>query len=232
MPPQSGGGVEDDETSTLYSRLGVSPTASASDIAKAFRAKAHELHPDRTGCDGARFRALNDAYNVLKDPAKRKSYDAALRGGDVFSSSSHSSSSSAYPRPGETFDDAFERWWKSQGFNGTPPRNDETARKAAAAARAAAAEAWEEEKREAAETRRRGERVRRRATEARAQRQAQALRGFWQAGPPQVRDAIAAVGLLAVLASVAVAWPARGREERKEQTDEIIPVNEKERKPR
>ena len=219
MPPESGGGRDGSKSSTssssssssLYARLGLDPTASASQIAAAFRSKAHELHPDRTGCDGEAFKQLSDAYQVLKDPAKRASYDSALNGGSgggysssSYSSSYSSSSSSAYPRPGESFDDAFERWWKAQGF-GTPPPppNDE-----AAEARAAAVAAWEEEKIDARESKRRGERVRARAEHARAARHAETLRGFWQASNRLRRaDGVAALGLVGVLAGVAWAWP-------------------------
>ena len=131
MPPESGGGRDKrgssssssspstSSSSSLYARLGLDPTATASEIAGAFRSRAHELHPDRTGCDGEAFKLLSDAYQVLRDPAKRASYDQALNGGGGggggYSSSGYSSASS-YPRPGESFDDAFERWWKAQGF--------------------------------------------------------------------------------------------------------------------
>lgn len=226
MPPESGGrdGSSSTSSSSLYARLGVAPTASASQIAAAFRSRAHELHPDRTGCDGEAFRQLSDAYQVLRDPEKRSAYDRALNGGSGgvggvggwSSSSSYgsssSSSSSAYPRPGESFDDAFERWWKAQGF-GTPPPppNDEAARRAAAEARAAAAAAWEEEKLDAREAKRRGERVRARAEHARAARHAETLRGFWQASRRLQRaDGAAAFGLASVLVGVAWAWP-KGR---------------------
>ena len=235
--PQSGGrggsstssSASSSSSSSLYARLGVDPTASASQIAAAFRSKAHELHPDRTGCDGEAFKQLSDAYQVLRDPAKRASYDQALNGGGGggwSSSSSHrssSSSASAYPRPGESFDDAFERWWKAQGF-GTPPPppNDEAARRAAAEARAAAAAAWEEEKLDAREAKRRGERVRARAEHARAARHAETLRGFWQASRRLQRaDGVAAFGLVSVLVGVAWAWP-EGSERRGGREEEGV----------
>ena len=127
-----------------------------------------------------------------------------------------SRSASAYPRPGESFDDAFERWWKAQGF-GTPPPppNDEAAKRATAAARAAAAAAWEEEKFDAREAKKRGERMRARAEQARATRHAETLRGFWQASRRWQRaDGAAALGLISVLAGVFWAWPERGERKR------------------
>jgi molecular chaperone DnaJ len=57
-----------------YDILGVGKSASADEIKKAFRRSAVEHHPDRGG-DEAKFKELNEAYEVLKDTDKRKRYD-------------------------------------------------------------------------------------------------------------------------------------------------------------
>lgn len=57
-----------------YEVLGVSKTASPDEIKKAFRRAAVEHHPDRGGNE-EKFKELNEAYEVLKDEAKRKRYD-------------------------------------------------------------------------------------------------------------------------------------------------------------
>lgn len=57
-----------------YEVLGVGKDASADEIKKAFRRSAIEHHPDRGG-DEAKFKELNEAYEVLKDNEKRKRYD-------------------------------------------------------------------------------------------------------------------------------------------------------------
>jgi hypothetical protein len=62
----------------LYRRLGVDPSATAGEIAAAFRAGAKALHPDvRPGDEAAaaRFRALTEAYDVLGRPERRSTYD-------------------------------------------------------------------------------------------------------------------------------------------------------------
>lgn len=57
-----------------YEVLGVSKSASADEIKKAFRKAAIEHHPDKGG-DETKFKEINEAYEVLKDPSKRQRYD-------------------------------------------------------------------------------------------------------------------------------------------------------------
>ena len=60
-----------------YALLGVDRDASEADIKKAFRRKARETHPDVASHDGAEdaFKAVNEAYEVLCDPERRRMYD-------------------------------------------------------------------------------------------------------------------------------------------------------------
>lgn len=57
-----------------YDTIGVSKNASEAEIKKAYRSKAHKLHPDKGG-DKAAFQELNEAYQVLSDKNKRAQYD-------------------------------------------------------------------------------------------------------------------------------------------------------------
>ena len=60
-----------------YAALGLASSASLADIKKAFRQKAAQYHPDRNpdAEAPARFRAVQEAYEVLSDDAKRQAYD-------------------------------------------------------------------------------------------------------------------------------------------------------------
>jgi len=58
-----------------YQVLGISKTASADEIKRAYRKKAHQYHPDKGGGDDAKFKEINEAYQVLGDSEKRSRYD-------------------------------------------------------------------------------------------------------------------------------------------------------------
>ena len=58
-----------------YQTLGVSRDASEGDIKKAYRKLAHEFHPDKKGGDEAKFKEINEAYQVLSNKEKRAQYD-------------------------------------------------------------------------------------------------------------------------------------------------------------
>ncbi len=60
-----------------YTSLGVSSAATLTEIKTAFRQKASFWHPDKNASPQApaRFRAVQEAYEVLSDTDKRKAYD-------------------------------------------------------------------------------------------------------------------------------------------------------------
>ncbi len=99
--------------SDYYEVLGVSRDASDTEIKKAFRGLARELHPDVTGHDPeaeARFKEAAEAYEVLSDAERRRTYDQygdeGLRSGGF--------------DPGAGFgsiDDIFQAFF-GQGFGG------------------------------------------------------------------------------------------------------------------
>jgi molecular chaperone DnaJ len=95
-----------------YDVLGVSRDASSEEIKKAFRKLAFQYHPDRNRDDGAeaRFKEVNEAYEVLSDADKRAAYDRF----------GHSGAESIFGRGFEGFDfggfgDIFEAFFGGTG---------------------------------------------------------------------------------------------------------------------
>ena len=62
-----------------YALLGLQQTATAEDIKSAYRKQAKSDHPD-TGGDPEKFKKLNEAHDILKDPDKRAQYDHTRTG--------------------------------------------------------------------------------------------------------------------------------------------------------
>src|SRR3989344_112262 len=92
--------------SDYYSVLGVSKSASADEIKRAYRKLAHQHHPDKQGGDEKKFKEINEAYHALSDPKKRQQYDQFGHGFEGFSASGAG-------RPASS-----GGWDFSQGFGG------------------------------------------------------------------------------------------------------------------
>jgi curved DNA-binding protein CbpA len=100
-----------------YEVLGVSRTASKHQIRAAYVARARRAHPDLVGQRGLDvMRALNEAWEVLKDDARRTEFDLAT-GGPTAQDLGGSGGSTS--KPGARRDDPNLPFWT--GANGPPP---------------------------------------------------------------------------------------------------------------
>jgi len=86
---------EFDIKKNYYSVLGVQQSSSAGDIKKAFYKLAKQYHPDVNKGAEAKFKEINEAYEVLGDASKKRNYDD-MRKASTTSSSSSSYSSNPY----------------------------------------------------------------------------------------------------------------------------------------
>lgn len=57
-----------------YKTLGVNRNASEAELKKAYKTQAMKHHPDKGG-DASKFQQINEAYETLRDPAKKQNYD-------------------------------------------------------------------------------------------------------------------------------------------------------------
>ncbi|MBI5198154.1 MAG: molecular chaperone DnaJ [Nitrospirae bacterium] len=106
-----------------YELLGVSRDAAEDEIKKAYRRLAHQYHPDKNPENkeaGEKFKEINEAYEVLRDPEKRRKYDLfghrAGPGGGGFEGFGAGGF-------GDIFEDIFEDF-----FGGSPQRKSRAER--------------------------------------------------------------------------------------------------------
>ncbi len=95
----------------LYSALGVSKTASADEIKKAYRKLALQYHPDKNPGDKAcedKFKEISAAYAVLGDEEKKRQYDM-YGSADAYAQSQRSTYNQGYGQ--NPFGDDFWEWY-------------------------------------------------------------------------------------------------------------------------
>ena len=96
-----------------YDILGIKKDASKDEIKKAFYKLAHKYHPDKKEGNEAKFKEVNEAYQVLSDEAKRSKYDQFGAGFENMGSAS----SGGYGDPRQGFS-GFNGQWDFSGFGG------------------------------------------------------------------------------------------------------------------
>ncbi len=116
-----------------YSTLGISKTASAEEIKKAYRKQALEWHPDKHSSNKAaaeaKFKEINEAYQVLSNPQKKQIYDQGgnpnqtggnpFANGNPFGGQTYTYSTSGGQNPFGDFGDPFDIF--AQFFGGASP---------------------------------------------------------------------------------------------------------------
>lgn len=112
-------------TQGFYKTLGVAPDAKEDEIKRAFRKAARKYHPDINKDAGAeaKFKEVNEVYEVLKDPEKRTTFDQFGQDLPPDHAHAHSTqdweqrfgSSRAGPDNGARYNDIFEDLFRRDG---------------------------------------------------------------------------------------------------------------------
>jgi DnaJ-class molecular chaperone len=92
----------------FYEVLGVARDADGAALKSAFRKLAMQLHPDRNPGDATaelRFKEINEAYEILKDPQKRAAYDRF--GHQAFEGNSGGAGAAGFSSFADIFDEFF-----------------------------------------------------------------------------------------------------------------------------
>jgi curved DNA-binding protein len=113
------------EYKDYYKILGVDKNASEDDIKKAFRKLAKKYHPDLNPDDSnaqEKFKEINEAYEVLGDPEKKKKYDTIgsgydFTGGQSFDPSQYGYTYTSTGNSGD-FSDFFDMFFGGMGNSG------------------------------------------------------------------------------------------------------------------
>lgn len=115
------------EFKDYYDILGVKPDASEAEIKAAFRKLARQYHPDKNKDAGAeeKFKAINEANEVLRDKEKRRAYDqvraGGYRGGEQFRPPPGFGQGFDFGDAGDgDFSDFFESLFGRGGHRGQP----------------------------------------------------------------------------------------------------------------
>lgn len=107
-----------------YATLGIKRDATAEEIKKAFRKLARIYHPDVAKdkvTSEVKFKEINEAYEVLSDPAKRKKYDHLGTDDDSFERSAHrAGNGQEFHFGGTGFSDFFEQYFSGGSRFGYP----------------------------------------------------------------------------------------------------------------
>lgn len=107
-----------------YEILGVSKSASADELKRAYRKLAMQHHPDKHGGDDTKFKELSEAYEVLKDPQKKAAYDqyghaagAGQAGGPFGGAGGFGGQAGGFDfnGAGGGFNDIFDMFFQGQG---------------------------------------------------------------------------------------------------------------------